>query len=568
MSSTLRSNTQDFASTASAVVYTATTTLSSATAIVSHGELVTKDNNATALRQPSEVATFVSESSSLVSIVTPASTLIKLIPALRDFARAKTPVAVHVPITSATDITNVLAVRDSGAAVIRSSQAQQAVDFALAASLVAKKLSIPVIHVFDAADNVSVNVYEAQEAFAEFVKPVKVEEGEEQEIKSYAETVYETVAAAMALTGEYSPITYAGAENASLVYVTFGSAGAAALQSDVGAVQINLYRPINNKALLAAVPASATKLVALEQAVQQPTPWGPLLFDLASLLYSAVWDDARARPVLVDGVSAVAPISLSSEQITQITSHVAQFDSPAHFSPAELLSIETEQAEEAAAQQASGLSVDEQQKRVERIPYGQLLRDIFKQRLNVANAVESSSIWGDAGKVETNPEFGFGQLASYERERERLATAVTTLLRTVDAPLSKDLHAALTQWLSGRTSSSVATVEAAEQIVKLLAAEQTVHAQIADVYKLSKYFAQKSNWLIGADEWSYDVGSSGVHHVIASGLNVNMLVLDTATYPFTAESKGTQRKKDIGLYAMNYGTAYVASVAVYSSYTQ
>ncbi|KAJ1937553.1 Sulfite reductase [NADPH] subunit beta, partial [Linderina pennispora] len=188
------------------------------------------------------------------------------------------------------------------------------------------------------------------------------------------------------------------------------------------------------------------------------------------------------------------------------------------------------------------------------------------QRLHVANAAESTSIWGNG--TAANPEFGFGKLAAYEQEREQLAAAVTALLRNVDVPLSKELHAGLTQWLSGRTSAAVATVEAAAELVRLLEAEQSAHEQIGSVRRLSGGFAQRSNWLIGADEWAYDVGSSGVHHVISSGLNVNMLVLDTATYPFTAASKGQQRKKDIGLYAMNYGSAYVASVAVYSSYTQ
>jgi pyruvate/2-oxoacid:ferredoxin oxidoreductase beta subunit len=71
--------------------------------------------------------------------------------------------------------------------------------------------------------------------------------------------------------------------------------------------------------------------------------------------------------------------------------------------------------------------------------------------------------------------------------------------------------------------------------------------------------------LIGSDSWSYDLGQSGVHHVIAGGENVNMLIVDTQRY--SSDVERDQRKKDIGLYAMNFGSVYVASVAVYSSYT-
>ncbi|KAJ1950527.1 sulfite reductase [NADPH] flavoprotein component, partial [Linderina pennispora] len=366
MASTLRSNTQGFASTAAAVVYTAATTLSSATGIVSDAAIV--GDNATQLRQASEVAAYASDSEGVVSIVTAASTLVGLIPTLRDFARAKRPVAVHVPVSSASEVTDVLAVRDAGAAILRSSSAQQAVDYAVVASLTAQQLSLPVIHVFDQAADIEVNVYEKQ-AFAEIE----------------AEGVYETVAAAMGLLGDYKPIVYAGAADASLVYVTFGAA--ATPQGDAGAVQIGLYRPLNNAALLAAIPETAARVVALEQAVRQPTPWGPLLFDLAALLHSSEWDDARTRPVLIDGVSSVAPASLTSEQVAKVTAHAAQFSSPAHFSPAELLGIDSEPV---GNELAEGLSADEQQQRVSRIPYGQLLRDVFKQRLHVANAAEST----------------------------------------------------------------------------------------------------------------------------------------------------------------------------------
>ena len=76
--------------------------------------------------------------------------------------------------------------------------------------------------------------------------------------------------------------------------------------------------------------------------------------------------------------------------------------------------------------------------------------------------------------------------------------------------------------------------------------------------------------MIGSDAWSYDLGSSGVHNVITSGKNINMLIIDSEPYSEKSSDKAINgsRKKDVGLYAMNYGDCYVASVAIYSSYTQ
>ncbi|KAI8324322.1 thiamine diphosphate-binding protein [Martensiomyces pterosporus] len=599
MASPLRSTSLSAPSVAAAVVYSAVSSLDSTIAIVTDArtlaadELVKDSPRLVALAQASEAASLVgaNRAGALVNLLVPAHTLVSLIPTLRDLARQKSSVVVHVPVSSADDVSDVLSVRDAGCALIRSSSPQQAVDFALVAALSARKLSTPFIHCFDGTPPsaaISVLAYEplaAQEQIKEFVPSADVakssaakEDAEEAPQKTPAEITYETVAQAMLLFDErYSPVSYAGAADASLVHVTFGAvirsttAAAAAAQSKVGVLQVSLYRPISHAALIAALPKEATRLVALEQVTRQPTPWGPLLFDLAALLHSAQWDadSARARPVLIDAVSQASPSAFTAEQLAKISAHAGQFESPSHFNPAELVGVHAEQtAAAAAAGDLSKLSLDEQQKRVEKIPYGQLLRDLFKQRLNIANAASSSSIWGDAGKADSNPEFGFGQLATYERSRSRLIQAVTALLRNVNAPLSRGLHSALTSWLSGKDDAAVASLDAAQEIGRLLLAEKANHPEIEAVHALHNHLALRSNWLIGADEWAYDIGSSGVHHVISSGLNINMLVLDTATYPFEAEDKGKQRKKDIGLYAMNYGTTYVASVAVYSSYTQ
>lgn len=123
----------------------------------------------------------------------------------------------------------------------------------------------------------------------------------------------------------------------------------------------------------------------------------------------------------------------------------------------------------------------------------------------------------------------------------------------------------MTEWLLDDRNVKVAT--AAAGAVSASTASATSLASIR-----SGEFVRKSNWIIGSESWSHDLGSSGLHHALSTGADVNLLLIDTTPYhlptadsPPTAES---QRRKDAGLYAMNYGGAYVASVAVYGDFSQ
>ncbi|KAJ2558434.1 Sulfite reductase [NADPH] subunit beta [Coemansia sp. RSA 1933] len=598
--SPLRTTTLHAPSTAAAVAFAAVSTLETTTAVVATTGVLADavdfvkrqgdgSSRVVSLAQPSEIASLVSANKgTAINVLVPSFALLGLIPTLRDLAQQGAAVAMHVPVGSAAQISEVLAVRDAGCALIRSSSAQGAVDHAVASSLAAQKLGLPVVHCFpqtlaqEAVDVVAYAPASEQQPIGDFLQSTATSQddgAEDKPSESATAAAHKTFAQALALFGgdAASTVSYTGSADASLVYVTFGAAleEGAVGGSSAGAVQVSLLRPLSASAVLSVLPKTATRMVALEQVTQQPTPWGPLLFDLAAVLNSAEWaaQTDRPRPILLNAVTT-APLALfAADKLSLVTAHAEKYASPAHFDPAEVAGIAAlEEADDidadAAAAALTGLSLDEQQKRVEKIPYGQLLRDIFKQRLNVANAAEASTIWGDSAKTETNPEYGFGQLAAFAKERTRLAQAVTDVLRTVDIPLSKELHAELSTWLGSKDNPAVATAAAAERLAGLLAAEKDGSAELAAIHAQRELFASRSSWLVGADEWAYDIGSSGVHHVIASGLNVNMLVLDTAQYPFAAERRGAPRKKDIGLYAMNYGNTYVASVAVYSSYTQ
>ncbi|KAJ2709680.1 Sulfite reductase [NADPH] subunit beta, partial [Coemansia spiralis] len=559
-------------SVAAAVAYTAATAAGSTTAVVdgastaAAGALIGESDRLARLANAVELGPLVAGGDAASAVVDAAS-LLRLIPVLRDASHRKQALVIHVPIATVDDVSSVLAVRDAGCGLLRSSSPQQAVDYALVATLAARRLGLPFVHCFPAGSGpVDVCAYEpiaGHPDVASYSEPAAASEEELQQL-SRAEAAHAAIAQAMALFGDsYAPLAYTGVPDASLVYVTFGAGPEpAAAGAATGVLQISLCRPLSTQAIRAALPATAARVVALEQVSRQPTPWGPLLFDLAGALQPA---DGPA-PIILDAVSTVAPAAFTAEHLAQVTAHARTLDAPAHFNPAQIARIP--EAAPVDDVPLDGLSLEEQRQRVEKIPYGQLLRDLFGPRLHVANAAESASIWGDARRSETNPEFGFGLLAAAERDRARLAQAVTAALRDVAVPLSKPLHTALSTWLGGRDSASVATAELAAEIGALLAAERAAHPAVEAIHALRAHFAQRSSWLVGADEWAYDLGSSGVHHALSSGLNVNMLVLDTAQYPFVAGRRGAPRKKDIGLYAMNYGAAYVASVAVYASYTQ
>ena len=111
--------------------------------------------------------------------------------------------------------------------------------------------------------------------------------------------------------------------------------------------------------------------------------------------------------------------------------------------------------------------------------------------------------------------------------------------------------------------------QASELAPEVIARLSTDGSRLArDLLEAKAFFFGESQWLVGSDAWAYDLANSGVHHVLASGANINMLVIDSQPYSLRAAGDAARRKKDIGLYAMNFGNAYVASVAVYGSYTQ
>jgi pyruvate-ferredoxin/flavodoxin oxidoreductase len=232
-------------------------------------------------------------------------------------------------------------------------------------------------------------------------------------------------------------------------------------------------------------------------------------------------------------------------------------------------------------------------------PYIKTVTQLFGDRMIIANATGCSSIYGGSAPAcpytinpqghgpawanslfEDNAEFGLGMNTAVTQKRDKLADLVKAAL---EAGVSDDLKAAFELWLEGREDADK-SAQAAAKIRELLPVAREsaccdnmkgILDQIAD---LADYLVKKSVWIIGGDGWAYDIGYGGLDHVLASGQDVNVLVLDTEVYSntggqsskstptgavakFAASGKKT-RKKDLGLMAMSYGYVYVACVSM------
>ncbi len=224
-------------------------------------------------------------------------------------------------------------------------------------------------------------------------------------------------------------------------------------------------------------------------------------------------------------------------------------------------------------------------------PYLKLLTQLFGDRLLISNATGCSSIYGGnlpttpyttngCGRgpawanslFEDNAEFGLGFRASIDQSK----AFAEYLLRGLASLLGDDSVSALLEADQSNEAGINAQRERVIAVRKALAGNTDIEARTLN--QIADYLVNKSVWIVGGDGWAYDIGFGGLDHVIASGRNVNILVLDTEVYSNTGgqQSKSTPLgavakfsmagksvpKKDLGLIAASYGTAYVARVSL------
>ena len=231
-------------------------------------------------------------------------------------------------------------------------------------------------------------------------------------------------------------------------------------------------------------------------------------------------------------------------------------------------------------------------------PYIKLITQLFGERMMVANATGCSSIYGGSAPAtpyracnrngkgvawanslfEDNAEYGFGISLGVNKMRERIKRLMGEAL-TTDIPA--EMKEAFKGWLDTKEKGEESAT-ASEKVIKLIEKSNLpIAKQLLD---LKQYLIKKSVWAFGGDGWAYDIGFGGIDHVLASGEDINILVMDTEVYSNTGgqSSKSTPigavakfaasgkriRKKDLGMMAISYGYVYVAQVAMGANNSQ
>ena len=363
------------------------------------------------------------------------------------------------------------------------------------------------------------------------------------------------------MTGRaYSPFEYTGPTNAEFALFMFGSTGifvdelsapdAAPEFKKLGLITARLYRPWLGILLTDAIPSSIKRIAVLEQIRRKTTRWGPVLLDVLTSLQGE-------RP----GKQALLVVGHQLGYLEPATARQALrgiFQNMTLQSPVQNLEVGSSKPPPRSGEGNYTL----EKPKVESA-YMKILNQIFGERLHIVNRLEASDT-GISASVAANPAYGFGSLLARTERRSRFVGEVEKLAKATSfvTDLPREW---LTKWALNAENSQRANSLAPEVIARL----STDGSRAAsDLLSSKSLFFKESQWLVGSDAWAYDLGNSGVHHVIVSGANVNMLIIDSQPYSERAATDSTRRKKDIGLYAMNFGNAYVASVAVYGSYTQ
>ncbi len=225
-------------------------------------------------------------------------------------------------------------------------------------------------------------------------------------------------------------------------------------------------------------------------------------------------------------------------------------------------------------------------------PYIKLITQLFGDRMIVANATGCTSIWGGSapsmpycknaeGKgpawanslFEDNAEFGLGMVKANNKIRNTLVNRMNSVMDVV----KPELKDAFKAWIEGKDNAE-ASKKAAADIINLIKDADMSNPAIKEIADRTDFLVKRSQWVFGGDGWAYDIGYGGLDHVIASGEDINIFVVDTEVYSntggqsskstptgavakFAAAGKRT-KKKDLGMIATTYGYVYVAQIAL------
>ncbi|KAJ6606610.1 hypothetical protein DFH09DRAFT_1387849 [Mycena vulgaris] len=463
------------------------------------------------------------------------------------------PVVLHLAVTD--DLSDVLLLRPAVPYFLLSSSPQQAHDNALLASRLARLERKLVVHAFNPAVSEAALEEISEDKVLPFLvgpSPNGVLNGKaagsqdpsvlQQLFKSYEAAALSTLSL---VRRPFRPLVARGAPNPHTVLFILGLKDISFTVEGVSFVSVALLNPLPPSRILNAIPDSVSRVIVLEQIHQWSVKWTPLYLDIVSALQER---DIEHRPVVQTGVLGDVT-SLTEVEVLEFLQSASSADAPSRL-------------QLGAAPVAGKPSSLPPHIPKHELSYTKILSHLFDDRLEVSN---SPSLVPAQGEIATSPEFALGRVRGQLDQRAELVRGVQDLLQSKG--LDSDLHSLLAKWTLSKDDPAKSRT-LGDAIVESLQQTPLEHPSAARILALRAHFPSVSRWIIGSDAWSYDLGASGLHHAIASGLNVNVLLLDTLPYSARNSADPTRRKHDVGLYAMNHGDVYVASVAVYSSYSQ
>jgi pyruvate-ferredoxin/flavodoxin oxidoreductase len=233
-------------------------------------------------------------------------------------------------------------------------------------------------------------------------------------------------------------------------------------------------------------------------------------------------------------------------------------------------------------------------------PYIKLLTQLFGDRMMIANATGCSSIWAASspsiaystnaqGKgpawanslFEDNAEYGYGMYLGVKQIQDKIADLMNEALK---ANIDDKVKAAFVEWLDKKEDGDGSKAASKHVLDALNGYNYTGNKVLEEIMQKKDYLVKRSIWMLGGDGWAYDIGYGGLDHVLATGDDINMFVMDTEIYSntggqaskstptgavakFAAAGKQVQ-KKNLGMMAMSYGYVYVAQIAMGANMNQ
>eukprot|EP00732_Lithocolla_globosa_P000279 Lithocolla_globosa_v1_NODE_72_length_6942_cov_12.745027.p1 type:complete len:1457 gc:universal NODE_72_length_6942_cov_12.745027:1493-5863(+) len=510
------------------------------------------------------------------SAILSSSFLLSAIPTMFQVAAEKLPCVFEVParLESDNDYSGIMIVRQSGFAILSSANAQEAHDMTVLSHLLTIKASYPFLHFFNRGESASVKLQTAltlrtcmdhdaltahKSRNPENLNSVMFTSGDSEgtPVISICDTMMKEMEG---LFGKrYQLFEYVGSANPTKLVVMFNASSTnmeklleEKADQSIGLIKVRFYRPWSNDHFIKSIPGSVRKMIVVDEShdLNGTSAWGPLFLDVAGALHSNGGETPLLLAARLAGCQMCSGIAKkvveNLEQAKSATALVCNHCGPPAKYQMDMPSANT--GEES---------------------YVNMLKDVFSSRLVIANSADHPSIWGTEKPADRtssgNAEFGFGLILSQLLKRKRFSELVNSVLKNVSIQMSLPLRSALTAWYQVRDTSSP---KEEEDLFKQLENEKSTHPLLQKIANMKEIAPKKSNWLIGGGSWAYDLADSGVHHVLSSGENINMLVIETDNLNNPQGPTLAKRKKDIGLYAMNYGGVFVASCAIYASYTQ